>query len=153
MRLLGIVNSVLRTTKEGFREESEGMLKQEREAFKKTTESGDWLKDREQQLKALAQARYLARRSDIMAVILRWMGDCLLQACGQGNGVAFVSEADTTLRVGRLLGEDDLLRRVACLDELVARVQEFNRPARPHRPMPQQPAHHPAHYWLPLHRE
>ena len=121
--LLGVVNSALRAAKAGFREEGEATLKVERATFNKTTESGEWLKGRESELKALAQARYLARRSDTMAVILRWMGDCLLQASGEGNGVAFASEADTTTRVGHILGEEDLLRRIGCLEELVDNLE------------------------------
>jgi DNA polymerase-3 subunit delta' len=123
MRLLGTVNSLLRMVRDGFREESEALLKGERETFRQTTESGDWLKEREQELKALAQARYLARRSDVMAIILRWLGDCLLQACGIDGGIALASEASVTSRVGRLLGEEDLLRRIACVEELVDNLE------------------------------
>ncbi len=91
---------------------------------RKTTESDAWLKRREQELKALAQSGYLAQRSDLMAVLLRWMGDCLLQASGRGGqGVAFESEKEESLRVGALLGEENLLQRIECLERLIENLE------------------------------
>lgn len=124
LALLGVVNALLRKIKESARGETEALFKEERQALQKTTESDAWLKRREQELKALAQSGYLAQRSDLMAVLLRWMGDCLLQASGRGGqGVAFESEKEESLRVGALLGEENLLQRIECLERLIENLE------------------------------
>jgi len=64
---------------------TKAMLKEEKEHYQKTTGAGDWLKEREESLEALARSDYLAERTALHALFLSWFGDAVRIASGASH--------------------------------------------------------------------
>lgn len=64
---------------DGMREEIEEVAEEdftkEKEHYGKTTDSGAYLKEREEQMKASIEANYLHQRDAMLELLLAWMGD------------------------------------------------------------------------------
>jgi DNA polymerase-3 subunit delta' len=58
-------------------EELEEDLEREKEHYKQTTDSGAYLKDREEKTKAKIEASYLQQRDALLELLLAWMGDVI----------------------------------------------------------------------------
>lgn len=64
-----------------IKEEQEGEFEKEQDHYAQTTD-GTWLKQREEEVTAQIEARYLQRRDALMDLLLAWMGDVARQQAG-----------------------------------------------------------------------
>ncbi len=72
---------ILAKRKDAIAARHKAVFAEEVAAVKKTTEGGNWLDDREEEMEAMAEADYLAERSRLIATLLSWFGDAVrLQA-------------------------------------------------------------------------
>lgn len=67
-----------------IKEEQEGEFEKEQDHYAQTTD-GTWLKQREEEVTAQIEARYLQRRDAMMDLLLAWMGDVARQQVGANN--------------------------------------------------------------------
>ncbi len=72
---------VLDELRSGIEEEAEEDFGKEKELYGKTTD-GSWLKNREDQVKALIEASYLQQRDGLLELLLTWVGDIVRQKVG-----------------------------------------------------------------------
>ncbi|MFK7909622.1 MAG: hypothetical protein AB8F34_03375 [Akkermansiaceae bacterium] len=97
-------------------------FREESKKYKNTTDSDDWLKDREKFYLAHTESEYLNERDRLLETIIAWMGDVLRQKCG-------VTELDLTEAVAATQKAasahtlPDLLQRVDALEELRANLE------------------------------
>lgn len=92
-------------------------IKEDKDHYQKSTGAGDWLKEREESLQALAKADYLAERSVLHALFLSWLGDAVRIAAGATH--RDLPECEEALR-GLASREDaaGLLKRLAAMERL-----------------------------------
>jgi DNA polymerase III subunit delta' len=69
--------SVLDAIRDGIEEAADEDFAKEKAHYGKTTDSGAYLKNREEQSKALVEATYLQQRDGLLELLLSWMGDIL----------------------------------------------------------------------------
>ncbi len=67
-----------------IKKELEEEFEKEQDHYAKTTD-GTWLKQREEEVSAQIEARYLQRRDALMDLVLAWMGDVARQQVGAAN--------------------------------------------------------------------
>lgn len=67
-----------------IKKEQEQEFEKEQDHYAKTTD-GTWLKQREEEVSAQIEARYLQRRDALMDLVLAWMGDVARQQVGAPN--------------------------------------------------------------------
>jgi len=116
--LLGYLNALLKSVKDQFKAEFDSLQKEEAKSLREVTDARDFLKDREDYYKAATSAAYLERRHDLLTTLMAWFGDCLRQSTGQVEDLAFTEEVETTSRVASILGPDEILRRIAAVEDL-----------------------------------
>lgn len=95
---------------------AEEALKEEEAAYKNAIE-GDWLKRREEQMKAAGESEYLTERAAMMDLLVAWVADILRQKAGAG-GLDFPEAAKET---AELAGKEEwasLLARAEALEKL-----------------------------------
>ena len=94
--------------------------------YSKTTD-GSWLKSREGDFKALSQSRYLAKRSEMLEILVAWFGDSLRQQAGYAK-LDLPEDANYTRLLAESVPADELSRRMSSLeklrDDLATNVQE-----------------------------
>ncbi len=73
---------VLDDMREEIDDETDDDLAREKEHFGKTTDSNAYLKGKEEQLKAAAEATYLHQRDAMLELLLGWMGDVVRHKVG-----------------------------------------------------------------------
>jgi DNA polymerase III subunit delta' len=76
--------SVLDELYDAIKEEHDEEFDKEKEHYAQTTD-GTWLKQREEEVSAQIEARYLQSRDSLMDLLLAWMGDVARQQVGAAN--------------------------------------------------------------------
>jgi DNA polymerase-3 subunit delta' len=107
LTLKSVFSSILESSKAEAVEAAEALLKEEEKALNKGFE-GDWLKRREEALKATAESEYIEQRARLFDVLQSWMADVLRCKTGAG-GLDFPGSAEIT---ALLAGTEDLSRLV-----------------------------------------
>ena len=97
-------------------------LKEETKKYKNTTDSDNWLKDREKFYIAHTESEYLNEREKLIEVLISWVGDVVRQKCSV-NRLDFPSEKDTTARVADAHELSDLLQRMEGMEQLRANLE------------------------------
>ena len=119
-------SEALKEIKQEAEEESDAERKREAEMYSKTTD-GSWLKSREGYFKALSQSRYLAKRSEMLEILVAWFGDSLRQQAGYAK-LDLPEDANYTRLLAESVPADELSRRMSSLeklrDDLATNVQE-----------------------------
>jgi DNA polymerase-3 subunit delta' len=113
---------LLAETKAALGASIEAEQKREEALYAKTTD-GQWLEEREDYFKALAEARYLQARAGLVDTLLQWWGDVLRQQHGAPRLDFPAYEAATAALAGRF-PTPEVLRRIAALEGL---RENFNR--------------------------
>ncbi len=116
LTLKSVFASILESSKAEAVEAAEALLKEEEKALNKGFE-GDWLKRREEALKAAAESEYIAERARLFDVLQSWMADVLRCKTG-ADGLEFPGSAAAT---GLLAGAEDLgrlIRRMEAVGEM-----------------------------------
>lgn len=126
MGLARSFSETLKEIKQQAEEESDAERKREAEMYSKTTD-GSWLKSREGYFKALSQSRYLARRSEMLEILVAWFGDSLRQQSGYGR-LDLPEDAAATRLLADSVPTAELSRRMSAVeklrDDLSTNVQE-----------------------------
>jgi len=119
-------SETLKEIKQEAEEESDAERKREADMYSKTTD-GSWLKSREGYFKALSQSRYLAKRSEMLEILVAWFGDSLRQQAGYDK-LSLPEDANYTRQLAESVPADELSRRMSSLeklrDDLATNVQE-----------------------------
>lgn len=118
LTLKSVFAGILENRKAEAVEAAEALLKDEEKALNKGFE-GDWLKRREEELKAAAEAEYVEERSRLFEVLQSWMADVLRHKTGAG-GLEFPAAATASLAATEDLGR--LLRRMEAVGEMRANL-------------------------------
>lgn len=116
LTLKSVFSSILETSKSEAVEAAEALLKEEEKALNKGFE-GDWLKRREEALKAAAESEYIEQRARLFDVLQSWMADVLRCKTGAG-GLDFPGSGEA---VSLLAGAEDLgrlIRRMEAVGEM-----------------------------------
>jgi DNA polymerase-3 subunit delta' len=116
LALKSVFSSILETRKAGAVEAAEALLKEEEKALAKGFE-GDWLKRREDALKATAESDYIGERSRLFDVLQSWMADVLRCKTGAG-GLEFPGSTAATARLAAAEDLGGLIRRMEALGEM-----------------------------------
>jgi DNA polymerase III subunit delta' len=116
LTLKSVFSSILESSKAEAVEAAEALLKEEEKALNKGFE-GDWLKRREEALKAAAESEYIEQRVRLFDVLQSWMADILRCKTGAG-GLDFPGSKEA---VASLAGAEDLgrlMRRMEAVGEM-----------------------------------
>lgn len=113
LTLKSVFSSILETFKAEAVEAAEEQLKEEEKALNKGFE-GDWLKRREDELKAAAESEYLDERSRLFEVLESWMADVLRCKAGAG-GLEFPASAPA---VEVFAGTEDAVRLIGRMEAI-----------------------------------
>ncbi|MGB8356366.1 MAG: hypothetical protein WCD79_20880 [Chthoniobacteraceae bacterium] len=90
----------------------------EQDRYAKTTD-GEWLKDREEHFKALAESRYVQERSLLVATLLNWWADVLRhQHQPQAPQLEYPDFAADTARLAAKLTTAQVLKKITAIEEL-----------------------------------
>ena len=90
----------------------------EHDRYAKTTD-GEWLKDREEHFKALAESRYVQERSLLVATLLNWWADVLRhQHQPQAPQLEYPDFAADTARLAAKLTTAQVLKKITAIEEL-----------------------------------
>lgn len=126
---LGLARSfsgALKEIKKQAEDEGDAERKREAEIYSKTTD-GSWLKGREGYFKALSQSRYLARRAELLEILVAWFGDSLRQQSGYSR-LDLPEDAAATQLLAKSISTAELNRRMSAVenlrDDLATNVQE-----------------------------
>ena len=92
-------------------------MKIENQKYKNTTDSSNWLKEREKHYIAQTEAAYVADRKRLLDCMTAWLGDAMRQKCGV-DVLEFPTEKDRTKQVADAFSLPDLIRRVDAFEEL-----------------------------------
>ena len=126
MGLARSFSAVLKEIKQQAEEEIDAERKREAEIYSKTTD-GSWLKSREGYFKALGQSRYLARRAEVLEVLVAWFGDSLRQQSGYSR-LDLPEDVVATQLLAQSVPAAELSRRMTAVeklrDDLATNVQE-----------------------------
>ena len=126
MGLARSFSDTLKEIKQQAEEDSDAERKREADLYSKTTD-GSWLKSREGYFKALSQSRYLARRAEVLEVLVAWFGDSLRQQSGYSR-LDLPEDAAATQILANSVPAAELSRRMRAVeklrDDLATNVQE-----------------------------
>lgn len=109
-------SSILNEAKEEAEAAGKEALKEEEKALRHAVE-GDWLKRREEELKAVAAADYLNERAKLFDVIQSWWADVLRCKTGSG-GLDFPALEPGCREVAEGASLPELLRRMDAVEDL-----------------------------------
>jgi DNA polymerase-3 subunit delta' len=119
-------SEALKEIKKQAEDEGDAERKREAEIYSKTTD-GSWLKGRDGYFKALSQSRYLARRAELLEILVAWFGDSLRQQSGYSR-LDLPEDAAATQLLAKSISMAELNRRMAAVenlrDDLATNVQE-----------------------------
>ncbi|WP_193214865.1 DNA polymerase III subunit delta' C-terminal domain-containing protein [Luteolibacter marinus] len=113
LTLKSVFASILENRKAEAVEASNALLKEEEKALNKGFE-GDWLKRREDELKATAESEYIEGRARLFDVLQEWMADVLRCKTGAG-GLEF---PDSSEGIKALADKEDLSRLIRRMDAI-----------------------------------
>jgi DNA polymerase-3 subunit delta' len=101
---------------------NDAAFKEESKKYKNTTDSGDWLKNREKYYLALTESEYLNDRERLIETLVCWVGDVVRQKCSVEQ-LDFPSERDITASVASSHTINDLLHRMEGIEQLRANLE------------------------------
>lgn len=107
---------LLAETKQGILSEIEARQESEEARYKQTTD-GEWLKEREEHFKALAESRYVQERFALVAVLLNWWADVLHHQNGS-NQLEYPAYSADTAKIAASLSMAAALKKVSHIEEL-----------------------------------
>ncbi|NWK56131.1 hypothetical protein HW115_10960 [Verrucomicrobiaceae bacterium N1E253] len=97
-------------------------LKEEALRYKNTTDSDQWLKDREKFYLAHTESEYLSEREKLLECLISWMGDVVRCKCAVER-LDYPSEKAITSKVAGAHELGDLLLRMDALEDLRANME------------------------------
>jgi DNA polymerase-3 subunit delta' len=104
-------------------DENAAGLKTEETRYKQSTDSKDWLEEREDYYKALTESHYLQQRAGLVETLFQWWADVLRQ--GQSSATLDLpSYSADTAQLSRKITTLEALKRIGYLEEL---RENFNR--------------------------
>ncbi|MFC4995652.1 hypothetical protein [Rubritalea tangerina] len=112
---------VLDRRKAAISKANEAAQKEEVLQYKQTTE-GDWLKQRENYYKALTESEYLLERSQLLDVLITWLGDVVRQKCDV-EALDYPQQAKITKLVAEHESLESLLGRMEALEGLASLLE------------------------------
>lgn len=107
---------LLAETKQAIADEIDAQRKSEEARYKQTTD-GEWLKEREEHFKALAESRYVRERFRLAATPLNWWADVLRHQNG-GAQLEYSAFADDTAKIAGRFSTAQVLKKIAHIGEL-----------------------------------
>ena len=116
LSLKGAFGSLLQQEKRRISKLYEGLQKEEVTLYKQTTE-GDYLKQREEHFKALIESEYLAIRSQMIDVLVTWMGDLVRVKSGLDR-LDFPQQQDSMKTLVEKSSLENLFERMEALESL-----------------------------------
>lgn len=97
-------------------------LKEESQRYKNTTDSDNWLKDREKFYLAHTESEYISERERLLEVLISWMGDVVRSKCAVER-LDFPKEKSVTSAVAEKHDLADLLKRMDAMEDLRANME------------------------------
>jgi len=119
LSLRAAFSSILTQRRAEIAKRNDSAFKEESKKYKNTTDSDNWLKDREKFYLAHTESEYLNERDKLIEVIVSWVGDVVRQKCSVDR-LDFPSESKTTAAVAEAHELRDLLCRMEGIEELRA---------------------------------
>jgi DNA polymerase-3 subunit delta' len=116
LTLKSVFSSILESSKAEAVEAAEALLKEEEKALNKGFE-GDWLKRREEALKAAAESEYIEQRVRLFDVLQSWMADVLRCKTGAG-GLDFPGSKEAVASLAAAEDLSRLVRRMEAVGEM-----------------------------------
>lgn len=116
LTLKSVFSSILEQRKAEAVDAADAQLQEEEKALNKGFE-GDWLKRREESLKAAAESEYIEERARLFDVLQSWMADVLRCKTGAA-GLDFPASAPHTQAIAGAEDLNRLVRRMEALGEL-----------------------------------
>ena len=116
LTLRATFSDILKESRDIITKRNEAALKEETKRYKNTTD-GEWLKNREDFYKAHTEAEYLNERNELFEVMIGWMGD-VIRIKTKSENLDFPEEKETTSRLAESSDLNDLLQRMAALEQL-----------------------------------
>jgi len=111
------MQSLLGGIKEQIKNQTADALKAEETRYRNSTDSGDWLEDREDYYKALTESLYIQRRAMLVEVLIEFWSD-VLRACSSVPHRDFPAAKKETAALAERFSAADVLRRIQRLEEL-----------------------------------
>ncbi len=100
-------------------DEHKGLLDEDKEHYRDTTDSAKvFLEQREDQLKALTESRYILRRNELVALLVQWWVDVLKLHEDPEARVTFADHAEQTRDLAGRLAFPEIFRRLKALEQL-----------------------------------
>lgn len=116
LTIKSVFSSILAKRKQEITKQFEAELKEEQDAYGKTTD-GTWLKEREDFYVAHIASEYLAERSRFIDLLITWLGDVVRVKCDAPR-LDFASQESILKEVAELANLESLLQRMDALEEL-----------------------------------
>lgn len=108
---------ILDSLREDVEEEMEDDFEREKELYKQTTDSGAYLKDKEEQMKALIESSYLQQRDALIELMLAWVGDVIRLKVG-AEFIDLPEARDATTAMAGRWSIDDAMKRLRAMRKL-----------------------------------
>lgn len=115
-------SAILAKQKSEIGKRNDTAYKEESKKYKNTTDSSDWIKNREKYYLALTESEYLNEREKLIDTLVCWMGDVVRQKCAV-NQLDFPTERDATASVASEHPLNDLLVRMEGIEQLRANLE------------------------------
>jgi DNA polymerase-3 subunit delta' len=110
---------LLAEVQEEILQEHKEALGQEKEHYQETTQSAKtFLEQREEQLKALTQSRYIRRRNELVEILVQWWMDVLKLHEDPGARLTFADYREQLAELAGALSFQAVLRRLQALEQL-----------------------------------
>lgn len=122
-RLIRKFTVLLQQAREEILDENASELKSEETRYKQSTDSKDWLEEREDHYKALTESRYIQQRAALLETLLQWWADVLRQQ-HSSSALDLPDYAADTAALAQKLSTTQALQRIAALEGL---RENFNR--------------------------
>ena len=111
------MQSLLGNIREQIKAQTADALEEEEARYRNSTDSAEWLDDREEYYKALSESRYIQRRAILVEVLLEWWSD-VLRACSQVDRLDFPAAKKEIMALAERFTAVDVLKRIQRLEEL-----------------------------------
>ena len=111
------MQSLLGGIKEQIKNQTADALKAEETRYRNSTDSSDWLEDREDYYKALTESLYIQRRAMLVEVLIEFWSDVLRTCCSVPHR-DFPAAKKETAALAERFSAADVLRRIQRLEEL-----------------------------------
>lgn len=122
LTLRAAFSAILSNHKTEIGKRNDVAFKEESKKYKNTTDSSEWIKNREKYYLALTESEYLNEREKLIETLVCWMGDVVRQKCCV-NQLDFPSENDVTASLASRHDLNGLLARMEGIEELRANLE------------------------------